>query len=61
VLTVLRHEGAWAVELDGKLFGHSRDREIAKAAAHRRAREIQDSGQPCQVRISGETGYLGAR
>lgn len=57
VLTVLRHEGAWAVELDGELFGRSRDQEISKAAAHRRAREIQDAGRPCQVRVSGETGY----
>jgi hypothetical protein len=60
VLTVLRHEGAWAVELDGELFGQSRDREIAKAAAYRRAREMQDSGRACQVRISGETGFYAA-
>ncbi len=57
VLTVLRHEGDWAVELDGQLFGRSRDQEITKAAANRRARDIQDSGRPCQVRISGETGF----
>jgi hypothetical protein len=60
VLTVLRHEGAWAVELEGELFGQSRDREIAKAAAYRRAREMQDSGRACQVRISGETGFYAA-
>jgi hypothetical protein len=60
VLTVLRHAGAWAVELDGELFGQSRDREISKAAAHRRAREIQDAGRPCQVRVSGESGYFAA-
>jgi len=57
VLTVVRHEGGWAVELDGELFGKSTDRDIAKAAAHRKAREMQDSGRPCQVRISGETGF----
>ena len=60
VLTVLRHQGEWAVELDGELFGHSRDREISKAAAHRRAREVQDAGRPCQVRVSGETGFYAA-
>lgn len=57
VLTVLRHEGVWVVELDGELFGRSRDQEVAKAAANRRAREIQDSGRACQVRISGEMGF----
>jgi hypothetical protein len=57
VLTVLRHEGAWAVELDGELFGQSRDREVSKAAANRRAREMQDAGRPCQVRVAGETGF----
>ena len=57
VLTVLRHEGVWAVELDGELFGRSQDQEVAKAAANRRAREIQDTGRACQVRVSGETGF----
>lgn len=60
VLTVVRHEGGWAVELDGELFGHSREREVARAAANRRAREIQDAGRPCQVRVSGETGFYAA-
>jgi hypothetical protein len=60
VLTVVRREGEWAVELDGELFGRSRDREISKAAAHRRAREMQDAGRPCQVRVSGETGFFAA-
>lgn len=58
VLTVVRHEGEWAVELDGELFGRSRDREISKAAAHRRAREMQDAGRPCQVCVRGETGFF---
>lgn len=57
VLTVSKHEGAWAVELDGQTFGHSDDKEVAKAAANRRAREIIDGGQLCQVRVSGEHGF----
>jgi hypothetical protein len=57
VLTVARHEGHWAVELDGQLFGESSDKEIAKAAANRRAREVVDSGRACQVRVSGEDGF----
>jgi len=60
VLAVVRCDDEWAVELDGELFGHSRDREIAKAAAHRRAREMQDAGRPCQVRVNGETGFFTA-
>jgi hypothetical protein len=58
VLSVIRCEGEWAVELDGELFGHSHDREISKAAAHRRAREMHDAGRPCRVRVSGETGFF---
>lgn len=60
VLTVVRHEGSWAVELEGEFFGQSIDKEVAKAAANRRAREIQDGGRPCQVRVSGEHGYFDA-
>jgi hypothetical protein len=58
VLTVRRHEAGWAVELEGELFGVSSEREIAKAAANRRAREMQDSGRPCLVRVHGETGFF---
>lgn len=59
VFTVLRHEGQWAVEHDGRFFGHSRDKEVAKAAANRGARAEQDAGRPCQVRVVGEHGFLG--
>lgn len=58
ILNVHRLDGAWAVELEGEVFGRSADREESKAAAHRRARELQDSGRACQVRVSGETGYI---
>lgn len=58
VLTVLPHDGGWAVELDGEVFGRSSDKEIAKAAANRRARQIQDEGGACQVRVSGEHGFF---
>jgi len=60
VLTVARSGVGWAVELDGELFGHSADKEIAKAAAHRRALQMQDSGRACQVRVSGEHGFYGS-
>jgi hypothetical protein len=60
VLTVIRYEGVWRVEHDGREFGHSRDKEIAKAAANRHAREMLDGGRPCEVRVSGETGFWAA-
>jgi hypothetical protein len=54
VFTVLRHGDAWAVELEGSYFGHSSDKEVAKAYAHKRAREIVDRGGAAQVRVHGE-------
>jgi hypothetical protein len=57
VFTVIRHDGVWAVESAGEFFGHSVDKEVAKAAANKRARVVQEGGRPCQVRVSGETGF----
>lgn len=57
VLTVGFADGLWVVEHDGQLFGHSPDKEIAKAAANRQARAMQDGGRPCQVRVRGEDGF----
>jgi hypothetical protein len=57
VLSVTRSEGVWSVEHDGQSFGHSADKEVAKAAANRRAREMQDGGKPCQVKVWGEMGF----
>jgi hypothetical protein len=61
ILTVLRHAGSWVVEHEGEHFGHSPDKEIAKAFAHKRARQMQDSGRPCQVRVNGDAGYFSVR
>jgi len=61
ILTVTRHDGSWAVELEGHHFSHTPDKEIAKAAAHKRARQLQDSGRSCQVRVLGEHGFYGDR
>jgi hypothetical protein len=57
VLTVTRHEGVWQVEHDGQTFGHSADKEVARAAANRRARELMDDGRHCQLRVYGEHGF----
>ena len=61
ILTVQRHSGAWVVEHDGEHFGHSSDKEIAKAAANRRARQMQDNGRACQVLVAGDLGKFGVR
>ena len=60
VFTVLRHDGQWAVEHEGRYFGHSPEKDVAKAAANRQAREAQDKGELCQVRVEGEHGFLRA-
>jgi len=57
ILTIVQQEGSWAVEFEGQLFGQSIDKEVAKAAAHKRARAMQDGGRPCQIRISGEPNF----
>jgi len=58
VLTVAPHDGAWAVERGGEYTGLSSNKDEAKAAAHKQARSLQDSGQPCQVVVAGETGFF---
>ena len=60
VFTVLRHEGGWAVEHDGEVSDATADKEVAKAAANKRARAAQDAGQPCLVRVVGEHGFFNA-
>ncbi len=50
----MRDGYAWAVEHGGGFFGHSSDKEIAKAYAHKRAREIVDRGGAAQVCVRGE-------
>lgn len=58
VFTVTRHSGGWAVEHEGAFSDITGDKEIARAAANRRARAAQEAGQPSQVRVSGEHGYF---
>jgi hypothetical protein len=58
VLTVCRDGARWAVEEGGSFSGHSADKDIAKAFANKRARQIQDGGRACQVCVSGEHGFF---
>lgn len=54
IFTVSPHDGGWAVEHDGLYTDLSRDKEVAKAAANKRARAAQDAGRPCKVLVWGE-------
>ena len=54
IVNVSKHDGLWSVDDGGQAFGHSPDKEIARAAAHRHARQLVDGGRPCEVRVSGE-------
>ncbi|HEY4028958.1 MAG TPA: hypothetical protein VGM25_01325 [Caulobacteraceae bacterium] len=58
IFTVVRDGVGWAVELQGAVFGHTADKEVAKAIAHKRAREVVDRGGAVQVRVQGEGVYL---
>jgi len=60
VFTVVRHPRGWAVEHEGEVSDATPDKEIAKAAANRRARAAQDSGKLCLVRVFGEHGFFNA-
>ena len=57
ILTLARHEGVWRVEYEDERFGHSTEKEIARAAAMRRARQMQDSGRACQVLVRGDAAW----
>ena len=55
MFTVVRLEGVWAVEHGDEVFGHASDKEVAKAWAHKRARDVVDRGGAAQVLVSGES------
>lgn len=61
ILTVIPHPSGWAVEVDGETFDPSGTKEEARAAASRRAHAFQEAGRPCQINVSGETGFFRAR
>ena len=58
VLTVSPHDNGWAVERDGAYSDQSSNKEEAKAAATKQARQLIDSGMPCQVIVTGDIGYF---
>jgi hypothetical protein len=58
VFSVVRHDGAWWVEHDGRHSCRSPDKAVAIASAAKLARAALGVGRPAQVRIEGETGYF---
>ncbi len=54
ILNVTCRERIWRVEHGDDAFGHSTEKEIARAAAMRRARELHDGGGSCQIVVHGE-------
>ena len=62
IFTIAPYLGGWAVEHDGQFHDASPNKDEVRAAAHKRARAAQDAGRPCQVVVSGESGFFaGAR
>ncbi len=57
IFTVTPDDTGWAVAFEGEMYDHSRDKQEALAAAHRRARACHDSGRAAQVTISGEVSF----
>lgn len=59
IISVGRQGGIWSATDGGESFGHSTDKEVARAAALRRARDLFDKGRACEVRVFGETSRWG--
>lgn len=60
VFTVVRHRGGWAVEHAGEVSDLTPEKEVAKAAANKRARAAMAAGKSCIVRVFGEQGFFNA-
>ncbi len=58
VFTVQQNNGAWIVVSEGSVLHRCKDKDEAKAHAHKRARASQDSGRAAMVRVSGEHGFF---
>ena len=61
IFSVIRNDGAWAVEHEGELTNRSRDKAEANAAASKLARAAISQGRMVQIRVEGESGYYVAK
>ena len=58
IFKIVKHDGAWAVEHDGRFSNRARDKAEVIASATKLARAAVGQGQVVQVRVEGETGYF---
>jgi hypothetical protein len=58
IFKIVRHDGAWAVEHEGRLSNRARDKDEVIASATKLARAAVGQGRIVQVRVEGETGYF---
>ena len=57
VFTVAPHHSGWAVEHDGQVLDHGRNRDEIMASASRHARASHNAGRFAKVVIAGEPGF----
>jgi hypothetical protein len=58
IFRIVRHDGAWAVEHEGRFSNRARDKAEVVASATKLARAAVGQGRIVQVRVEGETGYF---
>jgi hypothetical protein len=58
IFKIVKHDGAWAVEHEGRLSNRARDKAEVIASATKLARAAVGQGRVVQVRVEGETGYF---
>jgi hypothetical protein len=58
IFRIVRHDGAWAVEHEGRYSNRARDKAEVVASATKLARAAVGQGRIVQVRVEGETGYF---
>jgi hypothetical protein len=58
IFKIVKHDGAWAVEHEGRYTNRARDKAEVIASASKLARAAAGQGRVVQVRVEGETGYF---
>jgi hypothetical protein len=58
IFRIVKHEGAWAVEHEGRLSNRARDKAEVVASATKLARAAVGQGRIVQIRVEGESGYF---
>lgn len=61
IFSVVRDDGAWAVEHDGSRTNRAHDKAEALASASKLARAAMSQGKLVQIKVEGETGYFATK